>query len=339
VSVARRGAQRKGRHGIERLFWICLAGAVGTGTRYLVALWAAQRLGSAFPYGTLIVNLAGCFLIAAMMHAALTFGWSANLRAALTIGFVGGLTTYSSCNFETMRLFEEEAAVLHGLDQKRTEFVRNVGPQLRGALEMWIHANSGQLNLSSFRAGAFDEARRITEKAVSEWLIGIEPAIRALYEKTTKRFVQLANEFVQRVATAADGVAIEPLDPADVQEYERPHFYFASLMHLTGGTARTWVIDRLGGLRARQCHAADAVNRYLDHILDTNSHRVENDIRERTRVSRQQLGAMIRSRLRDVIASAARALRIAHEKQTMAEREIEDRLQQLAAWEVQLRVE
>ena len=43
---------------MERLFWICLAGAAGTGTRYLVAVWAAQRFGTAFPYGTLVVNLA-----------------------------------------------------------------------------------------------------------------------------------------------------------------------------------------------------------------------------------------------------------------------------------------
>ena len=50
---------------MERFFWICLAGAVGTGARYLIAVWAAQRLGSAFPYGTLIVNLVGCFVIAA----------------------------------------------------------------------------------------------------------------------------------------------------------------------------------------------------------------------------------------------------------------------------------
>ena len=100
---------KKGRHGMERFFWICLAGAAGTGARYLIAVWAAQRLGSAFPYGTLIVNLVGCFVIAALMHAALTVGWSPTVRSAVTIGFIGGLTTYSSFNYETMRLFEEGA--------------------------------------------------------------------------------------------------------------------------------------------------------------------------------------------------------------------------------------
>jgi fluoride exporter len=92
---------------MERLFWICLAGAAGTGARYLIALWAAHRLGTAFPYGTLIVNLIGCFVVAVLMHAALLLGWSPTVRAAATIGFIGGLTTYSSFNFETMRLVEE----------------------------------------------------------------------------------------------------------------------------------------------------------------------------------------------------------------------------------------
>jgi CrcB protein len=93
-----------------RLFWICLGGAAGTGARYLVSLWAADRFGSTFPYGTLIVNVAGCFLIAALMHAALSLGWSATVRSALTIGFLGGLTTYSSFNYDTMRLFQEGSA-------------------------------------------------------------------------------------------------------------------------------------------------------------------------------------------------------------------------------------
>lgn len=95
---------------MERFLWICLAGAAGSGARYLIALWAAQRLGSTFPYGTLIVNLTGCFAIAAVMHAALTLSWSPTVRSAVTIGFIGGLTTYSSFNYETTRLLEEGAA-------------------------------------------------------------------------------------------------------------------------------------------------------------------------------------------------------------------------------------
>jgi CrcB protein len=95
---------------MERFIWICLGGAAGTGARYLIAVWAARQFGSAFPYGTLIVNLSGCFAIAAVMQAAATLSWSPTLRAAVTIGFLGGLTTYSSFNYETTRLIEERAA-------------------------------------------------------------------------------------------------------------------------------------------------------------------------------------------------------------------------------------
>lgn len=92
-----------------RVLWICAGGALGTGARYLIALWAAQRISSVLPYGTLIVNVAGSFLIAVFMEAGMTLGWSATLRAALTIGFVGGFTTYSSFNYDTLRLLEEGA--------------------------------------------------------------------------------------------------------------------------------------------------------------------------------------------------------------------------------------
>jgi CrcB protein len=43
------------------------------------------------------------------MHAALTLSWSPTIRSAVTIGFIGGLTTYSSFNYETTRLLEEGA--------------------------------------------------------------------------------------------------------------------------------------------------------------------------------------------------------------------------------------
>jgi fluoride exporter len=95
---------------MTRFLLICLAGASGTGTRYLVGLWAGRALGAEFPYGTLIVNLVGCFLIAAISHVAIsTTLISPTLRLTLTTGFMGGLTTYSSFNFETTRLLQERA--------------------------------------------------------------------------------------------------------------------------------------------------------------------------------------------------------------------------------------
>ena len=97
---------------MERFFWLCMAGAAGTGTRYLVALWAAQRFGTSFPYGTLLVNLAGCFLITAVMQGAIATSSSPTIRSALTIGYIGGLTTYSSFNYESTRLLQDGA---HGL--------------------------------------------------------------------------------------------------------------------------------------------------------------------------------------------------------------------------------
>lgn len=86
---------------------VCAAGAAGTGTRYLVGLLAARYLGQGFPWGTLAVNVLGCFLIAFIMHIGLEAQMiSPTTRITLTTGFMGGLTTYSSFNFETTRFLQ-----------------------------------------------------------------------------------------------------------------------------------------------------------------------------------------------------------------------------------------
>jgi CrcB protein len=91
---------------VTRFLLVCLAGALGTGTRYLVSLAAAKWLPATFPYGTLAVNVVGCFLIAAVMQAALlSSALSPTLRLVLTTGFMGGLTTYSAFNYETTKLW------------------------------------------------------------------------------------------------------------------------------------------------------------------------------------------------------------------------------------------
>jgi CrcB protein len=95
---------------VIRLLSISAAGAAGTAVRYLVSLWAGRTFGTSLPYGTLLVNLVGCFLIAAIAHIALVSeAISPTLRLTLTTGFIGGLTTYSSFNLETTQLFQARA--------------------------------------------------------------------------------------------------------------------------------------------------------------------------------------------------------------------------------------
>lgn len=93
-----------------RFLWICLGGAVGTGARYLLSGWVARRIGTLFPYGTLAVNLVGCFLIGAVMHVSLTTSQlSPDSRVVLVIGVLGGFTTYSGFNYETLQYFRDGA--------------------------------------------------------------------------------------------------------------------------------------------------------------------------------------------------------------------------------------
>jgi fluoride exporter len=96
---------------------VALGGAAGSVARFLVATWAARALGTAFPYGTMIVNVVGSFLIGFIMHVSLTTTLiSPTLRLALTTGVMGGFTTYSTFNYETMSLLEQGAFALAGLN-------------------------------------------------------------------------------------------------------------------------------------------------------------------------------------------------------------------------------
>ena len=91
---------------IARFLLVCLGGALGSGARYATSLWAAAAIGTAFPFGTLIVNVLGSFLLGFLMQAIPS---SSDLRLMLTTGVMGGFTTYSTFNYETTQYFREGA--------------------------------------------------------------------------------------------------------------------------------------------------------------------------------------------------------------------------------------
>jgi CrcB protein len=98
---------------MARFIWICAGGAAGTGARYLLSTWALAAFGGPFPYGTLAVNLVGCFgmgLLVPIGHASPLLSPAA--RLALTTGVLGGFTTYSAFNEQTLRFAREGSYAL-----------------------------------------------------------------------------------------------------------------------------------------------------------------------------------------------------------------------------------
>lgn len=85
---------------------VALGGALGAVARYLVAVAFARRLGTAWPWGTLFINLTGCFLIS-VFSVRLT---SDHARYLLPVGFVGAYTTFSTYEFETLGLLRNGQA-------------------------------------------------------------------------------------------------------------------------------------------------------------------------------------------------------------------------------------
>jgi fluoride exporter len=92
---------------MTRFILICFGGAVGTGARYLLGGFVARVAGPEFPYGTLLINVLGSFLIGVVQQVGLsTLMIPDTLRLVLAVGVMGGFTTYSSFSYETVKLVE-----------------------------------------------------------------------------------------------------------------------------------------------------------------------------------------------------------------------------------------
>lgn len=116
--------------------YIALAGALGSLARYGVGAGMQRLVGARFPWGTLLINVAGSFLIGLFMAVFAARGQlDSRARLAITLGFLGGFTTYSSFALETVSLIERRQTAAAAL---------YVGVTLAtGALACWAGLRAG----------------------------------------------------------------------------------------------------------------------------------------------------------------------------------------------------
>ncbi len=85
-----------------------IGGFLGSVLRFWMGSFIGGRLGARFPYGTFVINVSGSFLVGMIVTVLATKAhWSPNWRYLIPIGFIGGYTTFSTFEFETLRLAQD----------------------------------------------------------------------------------------------------------------------------------------------------------------------------------------------------------------------------------------
>ena len=98
----------KGLGRVEKYLAVGVGGFVGSIARFWLATYIGQRMGTRFPYGTFIVNISGCFLIGMVMTILNEkTQLSSTYRYLIPIGFIGGYTTFSAFEYETLRAIQD----------------------------------------------------------------------------------------------------------------------------------------------------------------------------------------------------------------------------------------
>jgi CrcB protein len=123
---------------MNQLIAVALGGSFGAVVRFLISSGIYQWLGRGFPYGTLVVNITGSFLIGILTEALILqrIAMTVEYRAAILTGFIGAYTTFSTFSLETVYLIEQGSL---------TKAALNILLSVAGCiLAVWIGLLSGR---------------------------------------------------------------------------------------------------------------------------------------------------------------------------------------------------
>jgi CrcB protein len=112
---------------------ISLGAILGANTRFILGGWVAERVGSSFPFGTLVINVSGSFLVGVVLALSLDRLVPSWFRPFFAIGFLGSYTTFSTFSYETLALARDGALLQAGLNVAGSVALALVGVYLGAA--------------------------------------------------------------------------------------------------------------------------------------------------------------------------------------------------------------
>jgi CrcB protein len=112
-----RATKGEPRYTMMKYLMVGIGGGIGSVLRFWVSSYMGERIGGRFPYGTFTVNITGSFLIGFIVTLlASKADWDPNWRYLIPIGFIGGYTTFSAFEFETLRSMQDGKMLIASLN-------------------------------------------------------------------------------------------------------------------------------------------------------------------------------------------------------------------------------
>ncbi|HEY6389078.1 MAG TPA: dynamin family protein [Candidatus Acidoferrum sp.] len=233
----------------------------------------------------------------------------------------------------------EQQRLSHVLVGRREVFLKQTQVLAHEELAQHLRSKAQRRNGPAYRRDLNHLAQSIARAQLTPWLECEAKYAEEVFCKTAQRFIEYGNSLLRRLAeTGIPG--LEPLPEELGQEQSlraKSHFYFHVMENLATPASPLLLISDLvlGVLGLRGGIVRDA-QEFLDHLLEVNSSRVQNDVDERVRETRKKLETEIKGVLREGSAIADRALSRARAVQAAGAPEVKKALGRLGVVEVEV---